>query len=164
MLFNLDREVYFPDTSALIAAWDERYPQDIFPEVWQFINSLGDRLRICVEVKSEIERHSPELLNWLDASDADSQLSLMVLDNNMADAVQHHMQRIVAGWPRWRAVRSRNSADPWVIAYACALGGIVVSEEHPGGRDVKIPEVCAELDVPHMNLLDLFRVEGFGGA
>jgi hypothetical protein len=120
MQFNLDRQAYFPDTSALIAAWDERYPQDIFPEVWQFINGLDGGLRICAEVKREIERHSPELLNWLNDSDTDSQLSLMALDGNMADAVQHYMQRIATGWPRWRAVRSRNSADPWVIAYVRA--------------------------------------------
>ncbi len=45
------------------------------------------------------------------------------------------------GWPHWRAVRSGDAADPWVIAYALALGGVVVSEEQRNGREVKIPDV-----------------------
>ena len=162
MLFALNREIYFPDTSALIAAWEERYPQELFREVWQFIDSLGDRLKICEEVRVEVERHAPDLLEWLGESSVDWQLSLTLLGSSGADLVQHHLQRIVNGWPRWRSVRSRNDADPWVIAYALALGGVVVSEERPGGRDVKIPEVCSTVGVRHMNLLDLFRAEGFG--
>ncbi len=162
MLFALNREIYLPDTSALIAAWEERYPQELFREVWQFIDSLGDRLKICEEVRIEVERHAPDLLEWLGESSVDWQLSLTLLGSNGADLVQYHLQRIVNGWPRWRSVRSRNDADPWVIAYALALAGVVVSEERPGGRDVKIPEVCSTVGVRHMNLLDLFRAEGFG--
>ena len=164
MLFDLNKQMYFPDTSALISASDERYPQDIFPEVWQFMEELDGRLRICEEVRDEIEHHTPDLLNWLDNSTVDSQLSLLELDSNMSEAVQYHLNGIATGWPRWRAVRSTNSADPWVIAYARALGGIVISEEHPGGRDVKIPEVCRALGVPHMNLVELFRAEAFRSA
>ncbi len=164
MLFDQNRQIYFPDTSTLLAAWDERYPQDIFPDVWQFMDSLDGRLRICEEVRNEIKRHTPELLDWLDNSSTDTRLSLVELDRNMADTVQHHIQRIVAGWPRWRAVRSRDSAEPWVIAYAQAFGGTVVSEEQQGGGSVKIPYVCDELDVRHMNLLELFRAEGFRSA
>ena len=71
------------------------------------------------------------------------------------------MNRIANGWPNWRAVHSTNSADPWIIAYALELGGIVVSEEQESHNKIKIPNVCHQLSVPHMNLLDLFRAEGF---
>jgi hypothetical protein len=62
-------------------------------------------------------------------------------------------------------IHSRNSADPWVIAYAAAMGASVVSEERRrstvrGG--VKIPDVCDVLGIVHIDLLELFRTEGFG--
>lgn len=41
--------VYCVDTSALIAAWDERYPQDHFPGLWDEIAALviAGRLNIA---------------------------------------------------------------------------------------------------------------------
>ena len=59
---------YFLDTSALVAAWEERYPIELFPEVWDFISSLGNRLWVCEEVRDEVERHTEVLLHWLDSS------------------------------------------------------------------------------------------------
>ena len=154
-------KIYLPDTSALIAAWQERYPRDMFPAVWQFIDGLNDRLMVCEEVQTEIARHSEDLLEWLEQSTVDSRLSLNSLDENVAEAVQHHFQSIARGWPRWSAVRAGDHADPWVIAYAQALNGVVVSEEQSGGNKVKIPDVCRTLGVAHINLLGLFRAEGF---
>ena len=78
--------------------------------------------------------------------------------------MQHCLGQIANGWPNWRAVRIGNAADPWIIAYAYTLGGVVVSEEQRGGNDVRIPDVCAVLGVRHMSLLDLLRTEGFGRA
>ena len=163
MMLQLNGRVYLPDTSALIAAWSERYPKDVFPEVWQFVDGLNGRLRVCEYVRDEVKRHAEDLLAWLDSATIDSRLSLSSLSVNGAESVHGHFRRIARGWPNWRAVRTGNHADPWVIAYAQALGGIVVSEEQSGGNDVRIPDVCRELGVAHMNLLDLFRVEGFGG-
>ena len=166
MMLQLSGRVYLPDTSALIAAWSERYPKDVFPEVWQFVDGLNGRLRVCEYVRDEVKRHAEDLVVWLDSATVDSRLSLSSLSVNGAESVHGHFQKIVRGWPNWRAVRAGGRsvpADPWVIAYAQALGGIVVSEEQSGGNDVRIPNVCRELGVAHMNLLDLFRAEGFGG-
>ena len=162
MSFQLNRRVYLPDTSALIAAWTERYPRDIFPAVWEFIDGLNGRLRVCEDVRTEVDRHAEDLLEWLDTATVDSRLSLNSLDGNVAEAVQRNYQRIARGWPGWRAVHTAGHADPWVIAYAQAMDGVVVSEEQPGGNGVKIPDVCDTLRVSHMNLLELFRAEGFG--
>ena len=155
---------YFLDTSALVAAWEERYPIGLFPEVWDFINSLGDRFRICEEVRVEVERHAEGLLPWLDSSLVESHLSLSALGQATSGEVQRSLGRIANGWPNWRAVRIGNAADPWVIAYAYTFSGVAVSEEQRGGNDVRIPDVCDVLHVRHMSLLDLFRTEGFRKA
>lgn len=163
MAFQSNGRVYLPDTSALIAAWTERYPQDLFPAVWQFLDGLNGRLMVCEYVRTEVGRHARDLLAWLDGATVDSRLSLNSLDGNIAESVEGHLGRIANGWQHWRAVRAGNHADPWVIAYAQALDGVVVSEEQTGGNNIKIPNVCRELGVDHMNLLELFRDEGFGG-
>ena len=133
------------------------------------------------EVRNEIARHANDtaseegmrvnsMRSWLKNSEVDTRLSLLSLDKDDSDAVQQTMVRIVNGWPSWHAVRRLNNtgsfgpADPWVIAYAYPYQGVVVSEEKPrasGRGDVKIPDVCEQLGVRHVNLLELFRVEGF---
>ena len=174
-------ELYFADTSALISAWLERYPPELFGSVWRFIDELGGRVKVIEEVRNEIGRHADDTVSeegmqvnamrsWLQNSEVDTRLSLLSLDKDDSDAVQQTIIRIVNGWPSWHAVRRLNNtgsfgpADPWVIAYAYAYQGVVVSEEKPrasGRGDVKIPDVCEQLGVRHVNLLELFRVEGF---
>ena len=89
----------------------------------------------------------------------------MQLNDDLSRETQQWVGRIASGWPHWNAVRHiNNSADPWVIAYARAMGGVVVSEERrraTGGGGVKIPDVCDGLGVTHFDLLELFRTEGF---
>ena len=172
--------LYVVDTSALFAAWVERYPPEFFGAVWRFVEGLGDRLMVCEEVMAEIDRHAEvdrvgnpseivaqigAMRAWLLESSANTGLSLLTLDSDISAEVQRTMGRINSGWSHWRAVRSDDKADPWVIAYARGLGGAVVSEEQrrDSGTGVKIPNVCDELGVPHLNLLELFRAEGFSG-
>ena len=55
-----------------------------------------------------------------------------------------------------------NGADPWLIAYAKALGGRVVTFEksEPTSRKPKIPDVAAEFGVTCLNLWDLLTELG----
>ena len=172
----MSSDIYVADTSALFAAWVERYPPELFASVWEFIGRLDGRLVVCEEVINEIDRHAEDadseigcqvaaFRSWLDDSAVDTEVSLMTLAEDASRDVQEWVGRIGSGWPHWNAIRSGNSADPWVIAYAAAMGGIVVSEERRrssrrGG--VKIPDVCDGLGIEHLNLLELFRKEAFG--
>ena len=173
--------VYIADTSALIAAWIERYPTELFPEVWEFIAGLNGRFVICEEVLLEITRHAEDttsqfgqrvegLRTWLQNSGVDVQLSLLSIDEAVAETVQRAMSRVASSFPHWRAIRVLNpsgqveSADPWVIAYASGLDAVVMSEEIPrrrNQRDVKIPDVCHQLGIAHVNLIEFLTNEGF---
>ena len=169
-------DIYVADTSALFAAWVERYPLELLGSVWQFIDGLDGRLLVCEEVLREIDRHAEDpdseiggqvrdLRSWLHDSTVDTGISLLTLDGDISRDVQQWVGRIGGGWPNWSAIRSHNSADPWVIAYAGAIGANVISEERRrssvrGG--VKIPDVCDILGIVHLDLLGLFRTEGYG--
>lgn len=59
--------MYCIDTSALIAAWVERYPPENFPPLWRHLDQLISRRRISAppEVLGEVEKKSDELHAWL---------------------------------------------------------------------------------------------------
>lgn len=59
--------VYCIDTSALIAAWQERYPPENFPAFWGRVETLivAGRLVAPVEVLNETTKRSDELHKWL---------------------------------------------------------------------------------------------------
>ena len=46
----MSSDIYVADTSALFAAWVERYPPELFASVWEFIGRLDGRLVVCEEV------------------------------------------------------------------------------------------------------------------
>jgi hypothetical protein len=60
---------YCIDTSALIAAWQERYPIKNFPAFWRRIDSLivAGNLIAPMELLRETEKRSDELHEWLSA-------------------------------------------------------------------------------------------------
>jgi Domain of unknown function (DUF4411) len=61
--------IYCIDTSALIAAWQERYPPEHFPVFWTRVDSLIEDARLVspTEVFAETMKRSDELNKWLSA-------------------------------------------------------------------------------------------------
>ncbi len=59
--------IYCIDTSALIAAWQERYPPENFPRFWGLMDLLIEdgRLVAPTEVLTETAKRSDELHKWL---------------------------------------------------------------------------------------------------
>jgi hypothetical protein len=58
---------YCMDTSALIAAWDERYPPENFPQFWERVNdALMSGLMVVPEcVIDELMKKSKDLAAWI---------------------------------------------------------------------------------------------------
>jgi hypothetical protein len=55
--------------------------------------------------------------------------------------------------------KTRGTADPFVIALAVERQLIVVTAEHSKPTRPRIPDVCQQLSVPWISLLELFRRE-----
>jgi len=60
-------------------------------------------------------------------------------------------------------VRNGGACDPFVIGLARARGLSVITGERPSGVIAKpnIPDVCAVLGITCMNVLSMFRSEGW---
>lgn len=148
--------VYCVDTSSLIAAWQERYPIENFPNFWDRMDALisAERLIAPVEVLIEMKKKSEELHAWLKAR----QWMFRELD----DAVQIEAAKVLVQFPRLVGEKKlRTSADPFVIALARVEGLALVTDEKPTGSMSRpnIPDVCSALSMKTMGVLDLIKAE-----
>lgn len=151
--------VYCVDTSALIAAWQERYPPENFPRVWERFDDLiaAGRLVAPTEVLRETSKRSDELHGWL------KQRGTMFRE--LADSIQIEAANVLAVYPRLVGERKlRTSADPFVIALARVESLQIVTDEKPTGNPNRpnIPDVCVGMGMPQtINLLQLIQAEGW---
>ena len=148
--------VYCIDTSSLIAAWQERYPIENFPSFWNKFDGLitDNRLVAPIEVLHETSKRSDELHAWLKQRKA--------MFKEIDDTIQIQVAEILTRFPRLVGERKlRNSADPWVIAMAYANGLQLVTDEKPTGSPTrpKIPDVCIDLNMEAIGLLQLIKNE-----
>lgn len=146
---------YVVDTSALIAAWSERYPTKRVPNFWKEMDGLIDSRRVVSpeDVRREIKEKSDGLGEWLNGR----RNMFIELDGD----IQKQASAVLLQFP-WlaKAIRSRNSADVFVIALAKTRGLTVITEEGYGSEaKPRIPRVCDHFRVPCINLIGLLDAE-----
>lgn len=146
------------DTNILIGLV-QRYPRDIFPALW---NNLETSVRaghtcICEAILREVHRGGDELYDW--ARDLPG-FVCAVTETELVTVAE-----IAAAHPRW--VRGHlNEADPFIIAHAKTEGSTVVTEENRKGpgteeRNQKIPNIAEEHDVPTATFFAFVRHQGW---
>jgi hypothetical protein len=148
--------VYCIDTSSLIAAWQERYPIENFPQLWVKVDKLieAERLIAPLEVLHEIKKRSDDLHAWL----KDRKAMFRELD----DEVQAAAGSILERFPRLVGQKKiRYSADPFVIALAMVEEWQLVTDEKPTGsmQRPNIPDVCARLQMDTIDILQVIKSE-----
>lgn len=149
--------IYCVDTSSLIAAWQERYPIDNFPRFWQRMEDLikDGRLVSPIEVFNEVKKRSDDLHEWL-------KVQKEIMFRELDDEVQIEVASILQRFPRLVGEKKlRTSADPFVIALVRITGYQLVTDEKPTGSPSRpnIPDVCAELSLPTIGILQLIQRE-----
>lgn len=150
---------YSLDLSALLDGWRRHYPPGVFPTIWRQLEQLieAGELRATEEILSEVAKKDDEVLEWAEARKTE-------LFVDLDEAVQRRARVILAAFPKLIDTRSgRSGADPFVIALAAEHECAVVTGEQRSGslKRPKIPDVCRELAVPCISLLDLIREQGW---
>ena len=151
------------DTSSLIDL-RRRYPPNIFGALWTEIEKLIEQGRLIAprEVLRELQKGDDDMYKWA----RKHQTMFVDLDQDQ----QALLTEILAAFPKWVDVETdRPVADPIVIALArqgtLANGGAkraVVSHELPGGKGAtRIPNVCQQYGVQHIQLVEMFEMEGW---
>lgn len=114
------------------------------------------RLVAPVEVLHETKKRSDELHAWLKLHKA--------MFRELDDANQIEAAQILARFPRLVGEKKlRTSADPFVIALARVEGLQLVTDEKPTGSLSRpnIPDVCVELKMTVIGLLQLIKAENW---
>lgn len=150
------KRIYVIDTCSFTTL-HRAYSIEVFPSVWAKVEDLiiNEQIFSVEEVYHEISSQDDALSGW-----AKSREGIFL---PLSDELQDQTKEIINRYPKIVDFnKNKSGADPFVIAQAILLGGTVVSEERKsGGPDkLKIPDVCAELKVPHMKLFDLMKTEG----
>ena len=160
-LLNQSQVVYSLDTSALIAAYRERYPIENFPAFWRKIEELitNNRLKMSEVVFEEAMREN-DIKEWCEQN-ALKQDFQWPIDESM----QIKVNEILSIFPKLLDDRSgKSGADPWVVALAMiSRNCIVLTEEGPttSPNRPKIPEACNHFGVEYIKLVDLIRRENW---
>ena len=150
--------LYCFDTSALIDGWTRYYPPDLFPTLWDNIDSLIQHQEaVCPdEVLRELEKKDDGLHGWAKARPG--------LFCELDEPVQLATQEILGQFPRLvDSVKNRSVADPFVVAVARVRGATVVTGERVSGTTERprIPNVCQHYGVKAIPFLAFIRERGW---
>jgi len=148
---------YSIDSSGILDLF-RYYPPDVFPTIWTQMDAAarGGIIFAIDEVYRELEKKDDVAFEWLKAR----RMIVVELDTQ----VQQRVAAILKVHPRLVDTRrNRSSGDPFVIALAQSRGFSVVTGEKESGKLAKpnIPDVCGALKIPWMNVLSMFRNEGW---
>lgn len=108
------------------------------------------------EVVLELKRKDDGLHSWVEAREG--------MTVPIDEEVQHRLSEIMGKYPRLVDTRkNRSGCDPWVIALARVRALTVVTGEKSTGSLVrpKIPDVCKDLNIPCIEIVDFFRKQGW---
>ena len=156
-------DIYIIDTSSLIEM-KNKYPQDVFPTVWQRMDELYRAGRLIAPLKVKEEIKDDELIEWL----KNKEKIFIKSDKEQCDIVKE----ILKNFPYLAKPEKPDApnADPWIIALALELKKeeqekllpeneyIIITEESKT-KPNKIPGVCNHYDIKCINLLELFKEE-----
>lgn len=158
------------DTSCLTTAYRVYYPFDIAPSFWSFMKNcfLDGTFILTNKVLFEIDRGRDDLTDWCRAEVPAN----LIFDCHSNEEVMNNYANIMI-WgnnhPQYNALAKQSfsdfdNADPFAVATALQLKATVVSQEvsAPGSvRNIKLPDVCAQFGVPHIDTFTLLRQLGF---
>jgi uncharacterized protein DUF4411 len=111
---------------------------------------------VIEEVVTELKRKDDGIYKWIE----DREFMIVSIETD----IQSCLVEIMAKYPRLvDTKKNRSGCDPWVIALARVRGLSVVSAERASGSLIKpkIPDVCKDLSVPYVEVVDFFRKQGW---
>ena len=155
---------YCLDSNAFIEGKKGPYGFDIAPRFWELIDELTDsgQISCSAQVYDELLEGQDDLEGW--ARDRRSQGLFVEPDAEVQEAYRDVVAHVVQRYPDNQARRRfLNRADPWVIAHAIAKGCTVVTLEMRDpeiSQQVKIPNVCDQLNVSSINTYQMLRELG----
>lgn len=118
--------------------------------------SKNQEIFVIDEVVAELERKDDDVHKWVKQREA----MIVAID----EQIQSCLAKLMSKYPRLvDSKKNRSGGDPWVIALAQARSWTVVTAEKPSGNltKPKIPDVCKDLSIPCIEVVEFFRRQGW---
>jgi hypothetical protein len=150
---RLKEQIYIVDADSWIKCYEETYPIDVFPGLWDLIReaALDEMIITPRQAINETGDGSKGVSAWVRTI----QPSIVL---NETPKVVDRMNEVVKQFSDLtRGIAE--SADPWLVAHARGRSNaVVVTEEKRslGGRK-KLPDVCEAFGVKSIDVLTMFR-------
>jgi len=145
---------YCIDANALINLMKyPGYPRDIFPMLWEKLESMVERGRLIshVEVYKEIEKQRDEIYSWC----KQNRKIFKDVDECQIQMLNQIERKYNPEY--WKTEMNKDSpwADPWLIALSICEDTVIVTDEKDTADH--IPYVANAFQRQVLNLLDFFR-------
>jgi hypothetical protein len=153
-------EVYWIDSSVFFQAANGLYSFDFAQQFWDWLDEqikLGT-IRAPITVYDELVPTTRDTLGQWAFERSDS--GFFVLPEEAVVSELRVIVDYVHSLDRAHADAFMKGADPWLIAHAKAVNGIVVTEEKPvdaSSRRIKIPNVCQRFGVTWIDTKEFLR-------
>jgi uncharacterized protein DUF4411 len=145
--------LYVIDTCALVEAWNTLYTPRSFANVWEWMDEHIERELLVSHHEVLLE------INWPDALQDWAKDRKQIFTDSEAQE-QRLCAELLTTYPDFRAGGGKTKwADPWVVARAKAMGGIVVSQEKPGSYK-RIPYVCDQEGIECVTVQEMVNILG----
>jgi len=154
--------VFILDANVFIESAKRYYALDIAPGFWDALikHARNGPVRSIDKIKVEIDRGNDDLKIWVGKNfrqwfESTNQQDVLNAYKTVITWAQSQSQFTADA----KAEFARN-ADGWLIAYALAKGGVVVTDEQFNSeikRRIKIPNACKGVNVRYMNTFGMLR-------
>lgn len=154
---------YLLDANVFIEAKNRYYGFDVCPGFWTWLDDAqaAGTVRSVEKIRDELLAGADELAAWVKARAA----LFLATDNGTIRSLA-----TVATWARTQDPPYDRGAqttflqvgDSYLVAHAHAYGLMVVTHEvrSTSRRRIKIPDVCAGLEIPYIDTFEMLRREG----
>ncbi|MFZ6780301.1 PIN domain-containing protein [Undibacterium sp. Ji83W] len=152
--------MYIIDTS-VISALHKNYYRSRFPSLWEKFDALIDdgQFASVREVLRELDDRGGDSFDWAKVNS-----NLFTIPNAKEGffiasiyAVEHFQANI----EKQKLLRGGHNADPFLIARAACLGGIVLTMEQFKPNGAKIPNICKHFNVACLDLRGFMEKENW---
>lgn len=159
--------LYVLDSDVFIAAARTYYAFDLVPAFWGGLvqQAQAGRLLSIDRVKDEIDRGNDNLTGW---AGHDFQRWFVSTNDGVVLDRYRDLMRWAMNEHRFTDAAKEEfadatNADAWLVAYAKATGGVVVTNERLDPnirRRIKIPNGCQALAVNYVDVFQMLRALG----
>ena len=156
--------MYIFDASVLIRANNEYYPMDRFWQVWEWLEkqAIDGNLKIPFEIFQELLNYNDNLSEW-----STKRRGSLVIDEDVVN-----LERTISDGYGFTAMPTEEQLDkmgrdPFLLSYCLNDFPNRIAVSHESSKpsrmnaNMKIPDACGKLGIPHRTLSMVLKELGF---